>query len=148
MTFAHLETIRSEMPQQQRINLLIDHLATMQRLSIATGKRIDRQIQIEEKNNPIDQRLRAICGKDDGQITAHGMAGAGQIFASMLDPDRYKKAAANHLLRLRHTRRWHLAHRGNIIGQETYTKLLSAAAFCRRRAAGIEPMPQVMAVNL
>lgn len=141
--YAHLHM--EGMDRQQRLDKVIEACGASIRLNRARSKRIDKQIEIEEKRDPIDQRLRAIVEKYERQETGfcYGMAGAAQLFAGITDPDRYKAHAAKHLLRLRHIRRWHMAHRGNKIGNDTYNKLLADAAFCRRRAAGQEPMPVV-----
>jgi hypothetical protein len=115
------------------------------RLRQCTVKRINKQIEIEARRNPIDQRLNAIIGED--QEIGGGMAGAAQIFLKMVDPSSYKKAAARHLIGLRHLRRWFLAHKGERLSMKKHQEILGKAAFCRRRAAGLEPMPKVLGLN-
>jgi hypothetical protein len=109
-------------------------------------KQIDAELGIKTRENPIDQRLISIIGEEQEQIDG-GMAGAAQIFLKMIDPSAYKKAAARHLLKLRHIRRWNMAHLGKPLSIKKSQEILASASFCRRRAAGLDPMPNVKAIG-
>ena len=103
---------------------------------------VRRNLALEQasQDDPIDQRLRAIIARYRNSPVLYGVSGSAEMMTRFTSPAWYKGKAAAHLLRVRTLRRWHEEFKGK---PYTDMQLLQDASFCRRRAAGLEPMPNV-----
>lgn len=91
-------------------------------------KALDEQIQRETILDPIDNRLRAIIAANKNVVPfKEGMAGARQFVDKMFDRNHFKARAAESLLLVRQTRRWHKYHKGVAFTSDMY--LQRAASF-------------------
>lgn len=128
-----------------RTSALIDKLGAQMKAEAESRQDRERILELASKQDPYDQRLRNIIARHTPPQTAHGMAGAAQVFDNYLSPAWYKMKAAEKLLRVRTLRRWHAEFKGKPYTSKSF---VADAGFCRRRAAGLEPMPPVKAILL
>lgn len=98
----------------------------------------------EKSSSFIDDRLKYLSDyARPKEHIGHGMIGSIQVFDKINNKDFYKGKAAFHILRLRQVRQWHIENKGRDAKPETYARLLADAAYCRNRASGKIPMPQI-----
>lgn len=116
----------------------------------------DRQVEAMRKQllidmsakDPVDQRLRSMIADYKKPRLADGMAGGLMMFAEYNNPAWYKMKAAEKMLYLRHMRRWHRVYNGRDMAKDAIARMLADVSHCRRRAAGLKPMPAMLVIGL